>query len=255
MSEQENPGAWQPPEPAVVPVEEYPFWDYKDAVLFLGAFVPSLLAAGLLVRLFFSRLVPPGQGQTPMLLATQFLAYAIWFAALYLILRTKYDRPFWKSLAWVDPWWRFPLHVTSGIVLAVAVAIGSLVLEAPDIDMPIKRLLVSRTSVLLVGLAAATAGPACEELAFRGFLFPLLARSLGPALGIFVTALPFALLHGPQYAWSWRHLMFIAIAGAAFGWKRYKSGSTAAAAIMHASYNITFFAAYVLNGKDVPAKW
>ena len=70
-----------------------------------------------------------------------------------------------------------------------------------------------------------------------------------------LSALPFALLHGPQYAWSWRHLVLITVAGVAFGYARYRSGSTAAAAIVHAAYNTTFFLAFVLYGKDLPEKW
>jgi membrane protease YdiL (CAAX protease family) len=132
--------------------------------------------------------------------------------------------------------------------------VGAL-LRTPDLDMPMKRLLSDRTSLLLVGVAAATLGPVCEELAFRGFLMPLLVRSLGAWPGIVVSALPFALLHGPQYAWSWRHLLLIVIAGVSFGWMRHRTGSTAAAAVMHAGYNFTFFVAFVLQGKDVPTQW
>jgi membrane protease YdiL (CAAX protease family) len=141
-------------------------------------------------------------------------------------------------------------------LVALALAVGILgALRTPDLDMPMKRLLSDRTAVLMVGLAAVTAGPVCEEVAFRGFLMPLLMRSLGPAAAIVLSALPFALLHGPQYAWSWRHVVLITLAGSAFGYTRWRTGSTAAAAIVHAAYNATFFAAYVLVGKDLPAKW
>jgi hypothetical protein len=118
-----------------------------------------------------------------------------------------------------------------------------------------KRILSNRLAVLLVGVAAATVGPLCEELAFRGFLMPLLVRSLGPAAGIVLSALPFALLHGPQYAWSWRHVLLITAAGVGFGYARHRTGSTTAATVVHATYNSTFFLAYVIYGKDLPAQW
>jgi membrane protease YdiL (CAAX protease family) len=73
--------------------------------------------------------------------------------------------------------------------------------------------------------------------------------------GIILTALPFALLHGPEYAWSWRHVLLIAVAGCAFGLIRYRTGSTASSAIAHAAYNSTFFAAMLVSGEDFPAKW
>ena len=37
--------------------------------------------------------------------------------------------------------------------------------------------------------------------------------------------------------------MIVAAAGAAFGWMRYRTGSTKASTIMHAAYNALFFVA------------
>jgi membrane protease YdiL (CAAX protease family) len=118
-------------------------------------------------------------------------------------------------------------------------------LKTPDIQMPIKDLMTDAKSIALVGVFATTFGPAFEELAFRGFLLPLAARSMGPWPAIVATALPFSALHGPQYAWSWRHLLLLTLASVAFGWVRYRSASTAAAACTHAGYNLTFLIAYL----------
>jgi hypothetical protein len=112
-----------------------------------------------------------------------------------------------------------------------------------------KRFFADRESVLLVGAFATTLGPACEELIFRGFLLPLLVRSFGVITGVVAAALPFALLHGPQYGWSWRHLLLVTLAGSVFGWVRLRTGSTVAAATVHAAYNLTFFIAYLNQGK------
>jgi uncharacterized protein len=86
-------------------------------------------------------------------------------------------------------------------------------------------------------------GPLCEELAFRGFLMPLLIRSLGVTAGILLTGLLFGALHAYEYEWSWRHSLLISVAGAVFGWARYALGSTAASTFMHATFNLTQFAA------------
>ena len=95
----------------------------------------------------------------------------------------------------------------------------------------------------------------CEELAFRGFLQPLLARSLGAAPAILLAAIPFGLLHYPEYGDSWRHALIIAAAGAAFGAMRQVTGSTKAAVLMHASYNAFFFLVMFADGKDLPHSW
>ena len=71
---------------------------------------------------------------------------------------------------------------------------------------------------------------------------PLLAQTFGVAAGIVLAAVPFAVAHAPQYAYSWRHVALIGLAGVAFGWTRFKTGSTAAAAAMHAAYNFIIFA-------------
>ena len=107
--------------------------------------------------------------------------------------------------------------------------------------MPLTELLRERASLVWVGCFAITLGPLWEELAFRGFLMPLLVRSLTVAPAILLTALLFAGLHGPEYAWSWKHLALITVAGTAFGWMRHHASSTAAATVMHAGYNLVFF--------------
>jgi membrane protease YdiL (CAAX protease family) len=90
-------------------------------------------------------------------------------------------------------------------------------------------------------------GPVWEELLFRGFLFPLLTKSVGPWLGIVLSAIPFALLHGAQNQWSWQYVLLIFLAGFVFGYTRHKTGSTAAAALVHAGYNFLYFAGFVLQ--------
>jgi hypothetical protein len=118
-----------------------------------------------------------------------------------------------------------------------------------------KQLLSDRTSVLLVAVFGITLGPLCEELAFRGFMQPLLVRSLGAAPGVILAAVPFGLLHLQQYGFSWRHGLLITAAGAGFGWMRHRSGSTRASTIMHAAYNTTFFLALLAQRKDLPHTW
>jgi hypothetical protein len=232
-----------------------PFWGYQDLALFAGLAVPSLLFSYLLVLGVVRIAGFHPQTKAPTLLAAQFLAYGLWFLTLWGLLKLRYHRPFWASLGWTRPrsglWW----CVVAGPALALSVAAVGVALRTPEIDMPMRDLLADRMSVLLVGLFATTLGPLCEELAFRGFLLPLVARSLGRTAGVIVAALPFALGHGPQYGWSWRHVLLVALAGVAFGWVRLLSRSTLAAAVVHAGYNLTFFSGYLFLGKDLPARW
>jgi membrane protease YdiL (CAAX protease family) len=235
--------------------DKYPFWTYQDLVVFIGLGLPLLVISALLVKLL--TVIAPGtfSSAAAPLLAAQFLGYGLWFFCLYGLLRLRYGRPFWRSLAWVRPKGGWTMWGTAGPFVALGVVALGALLRTPEIQMPMKDLLSDRFSIILVGVFAVTLGPVCEELAFRGFLLPLLVRSFGPAAGIVLTALPFALLHGPQYAWSWRHLLLITLAGTAFGWVRYRTGSTEAATMMHSTYNLTFFVAYLLQWKDLPTRW
>jgi membrane protease YdiL (CAAX protease family) len=231
--------------------ERYPFWDYRDALAFLLLAIPTQLAGALIVRsVYLFSAVKPSKAFE--LLPGQFLGYALWFACLFLLLKGKYDRSFWRPLGWVTPSGSLILSLMLGVPLAFAIAALGALLRTPEIEMPFRELLSDRLSILLVGVSAVTIGPVFEELTFRGFLFPLIARTTGVAPAIVLTALPFALLHGPQYGWSWRHLLLITFAGCAFGCERYRTGSTLAAALMHSTYNATFFFGYLLLGMDRP---
>jgi uncharacterized protein len=240
--------------PVIQPVKEsYPFWTYEDLAIFFGLGLPCLLLSVVLSKIVFAiaGYTPPNKALQ--LFPAQFIGYAFWFASLYLLLKVKYGRPLLASLAWIRPkgGWA-PMSVFMGPVLAFAVGLLGVVLKTPQIEMPFRDMLNDRMSIFMFGLFAVTLGPLSEELAFRGFLMPLLVRSLGPVPGIVITALPFALLHGPQYSWSWRHLVLLTLAGTVFGCIRHYTGSTRAAAMTHATYNLTFFSAFLAQQGNVP---
>jgi len=181
----------------------------------------------------------------------QFLAYAVWFAGLYLMLKVRYNRPFWESLGWRVPWERAWVTLFLGPALALGVAVSGVLMRVPEIDTPFREIMADNSSVAMVGFFAVTLGPLSEELVFRGFLLPLLIRSFGTAGGVVICAIPFALLHGPQYAWSWRHLILLLFASLVFGITRIRTGSTAASALVHSTYNLTFYTGFLLQGKDL----
>ncbi|MBI3683639.1 MAG: CPBP family intramembrane metalloprotease [Acidobacteria bacterium] len=236
--------------PAEVPTSlQYPFWTYEDIALFFGMGLPCLVLSVMVMEglVWF---IPSRPGKAAQLLAAQFIGYGLWFASLILLFRVRYEAPFWSSLAWVMPKQGFWRAVVQGPMLAFAIAWLGIFLQTPNIDMPFRDLITDRVSMMLTGVFAVTVGPLCEELAFRGFLMPLLTRTFGVWGGILITALPFALLHGPQYSWSWRHILLLLLAGVAFGRVRHLTGSTAASAMTHATYNLTFFSALVMQRGD-----
>lgn len=229
-----------PPEPTP-PAEEYPFWSWLDVAMLTALALPLMLITGLALYGLLHLLPPLPRVKAAGPIAATFSFYGLWFLALYALIRLRYGKPFWRSLAWVPPPQGLWNSAGWGLALALACIVLGVLLRPPEIKTPLEEMLKDPASVALIGIFAVTLGPLCEELAFRGFLMPLLVRSLGPLTGAMAAAAPFALLHGSEYAWSWQRLSIIFFAGAAFGWMRHRSNSTAAAAVMHSAYNLVFF--------------
>jgi membrane protease YdiL (CAAX protease family) len=119
-------------------------------------------------------------------------------------------------------------------------------LKTPAVS-PIPNLITDRASLIAVLVFVVLIGPVFEELVFRGFVFPLLARSLGSGMGIVITAIPFALLHVVTYGLVWQTIVIVGLAGIVFGIARERSGSTAASAMLHVGYNGTLFGVYLIQ--------
>jgi membrane protease YdiL (CAAX protease family) len=239
----------------VIEQPDPPFWNWQDFLIFAGLALPSMLL-GLFIGQGLLSLIP---GFTPTkamkALPGQFLGYLIWYIELRWLLLARYDRPFWASLNWRRPKESILRYIALGFVLTVCVIILGAMLRTPQVKTPMDDLMEGSGSIALVGFSAVALAPVCEELAFRGFLQPLLAHAFGMWPGIFLTSLPFALLHGAQYKWSWQHLALLTLAGSMFGWVRYRSGSTLASTVTHASYNFSYFLTFILLGKDSTQSW
>lgn len=221
-----------------------PAWSYEDLALLLGMLVPAVLLASVCSRALNHWL--PQKGLVAVL--GQLLIYAFLLAGLGALLRVRYGLSFWQALGWRMPWPGMFGTLLGGPTLAIAVGLLGVALKAPAGGMELEQLTRDRISLVAIAIGATTFGPLVEELLFRGFMQPLLSRSLGLAGGIAAASLPFALLHGPQYHWSWQHLLLLAIASATFGLVRHRTGSTAASTLMHAAYNFTYLMALIQAG-------
>jgi membrane protease YdiL (CAAX protease family) len=222
------------------PAREEPFWSYEDLALFIGALLPCAAIAYYSVRPFhhLSRGV-----QT---VAGNFVLYLLALGVLYILVARRYDRPLWRSLGFTFQFRGAWICVIAGPPLAIGLAALGALLHAPE-STSIQSLITDRTSLVVVVLFAVLIGPIFEELIFRGFLLPLLARSLGPGLGIVLTAVPFGLLHYVTYGWVWQTILVIGIAGVAFGYARVRTGSTVASVMLHMGYNGMLFVGFLLQ--------
>lgn len=222
-------------------------WGLDDLAVMLGALAPAILVSVLLTRglkfvlprLFAERYVEAFLFQSAFYLLT--------IGALYFVVTVKRQRPFFESLAWTS---RFPgaaWCVVLGFGLMFATSGLGYWLKAPIIPNPWQELITGKASQVTVILFAAILGPIWEELLFRGFLYPLLAERVGPWPAILGSAIPFGLIHGAQNEWVWQYVVMIAFSGVVFGWVRYRTNSTLAAALTHSAYNTGQFVVFLLQ--------
>lgn len=231
--------------------ERVPFWGYADVFLLAGLALPCIFLGSAAVRLavWLSHLhFAAGVEAVPGML----LGYTLLFAALMVIFRVQYDRPFWHSLGWTRTRVPFVWLVVCGCATTILVGLVAWAIHTPPTTGPLMDMMRDRASLIVMAIFGSTAAPLFEELAFRGFLQPLLVRSLGAVGGIALTAVLFGGLHYSEYGDSWQSALLVAVAGAAFGCMRQWTGSTKAAAIMHAAFNGLQFAAMFAPGRSGP---
>jgi hypothetical protein len=178
------------------------------------------------------------------------VGYGLLFTALMMIFRLQYGRPFWRSLGWTWSGVHVVGCVLYGFATTILMGIVAWLIHTPPSSGPLIDMLKDRSTLIVLAIFGTTAAPVAEELAFRGFLQPLLVRNLGVLGGIALTSVLFGGLHYSEYGDSWRSALLVALAGAAFGWVRYRTGSTAAAAVMHASFNGLQFVALFSAAKS-----
>jgi membrane protease YdiL (CAAX protease family) len=136
-----------------------------------------------------------------------------------------------------------------GIGTSLTVGLVALVTHMPPSSGPLVELMNDRSTLLTMVLFGTIAAPLFEELAFRGFLQPLLVRSMGAVAGIGLASSLFGALHYSEYGNSWRSALVVGISGVSFGCIRHFTGSTRAAVIAHAAFNALPFLYMVIQGK------
>jgi uncharacterized protein len=237
------------PFPLPTPHRPPPFWDYNDLFLFVALLITSL-GASLVFALLLMKFTALPLGWK--LILPQLVLYALGLSGLAALLRFRYDRPLWRSLDWkATPFSATLSALLLGPVLAISVGLVGAALKTPQIDLPFQQMLGSTTTTIALGIVVVILGPICEEIAFRGFLMPLLIRSTGVVGGIVLTGFIFGSVHGYEYEWSWRHMLLISLVGGALGWMKHKTQSTAAAAYMHCTFNLTQFAAFLWQARSL----
>jgi membrane protease YdiL (CAAX protease family) len=157
--------------------------------------------------------------------------------ALYMILLVegKYHARFGDAIRWHWPG-KAALNYLSIGVLMLTLDFLSRFLPMPK-STPFDQFFARPTDAYLTAIFAITFGPLMEELFFRGFLYPVLARRIGVFWAILFTALPFGLIHAVQYGYAWGAVLVIFLVGVILTTVRALTKSVASSFLAHVGYN------------------
>ena len=178
-----------------------------------------------------------------LLVGTNVLWYALLFLFLYVTLAVLRGMPFWRSLGWrkLNPnpdagkgsgW----MYFFSGCGLAIFVALASYNMKNTE-HLPIQEIFKNRSGALLLMGMAVLVAPLVEETVFRGYLYPIFAKSLGVLPGILITGVLFGLMHGSQLGWTWGLVLLLTFVGVIFTFARARTGTVLASFLLHLGYN------------------
>jgi membrane protease YdiL (CAAX protease family) len=223
-----------------------PAWNGWDVVrlvlltivaLFVGVFTALLVA-----RWWLYLHTALGEiARVPLVIvAGQSLAYLLVLAYMYVLVTRERGRPdFLAAMQWNWPsGTAIAGYVLTGLALSVGLQLLAHFLPIPKV-LPIDNFFRTPAEAWALSILSVTLAPLMEELFFRGFLYPVLARSLGLPLGILVTALGFAALHGAQLMFSWGPVLVIFLVGLVLTIVRAQQNSVAASLLIHMAYNGT----------------
>jgi hypothetical protein len=226
---------------------DQPTWGWKEVVIGVSLMIPAMLIGSVLAIGAGWLLLGHTPTQVQIAIPGQLLAYGLWLGSIWLILRRP-DQTLWKSLHFEWPADGLWGYLALGPGLALGMGLLAALLHAKNIQNGLmEQLLNDPVGCRMLVLFGVTGAPLIEELLFRGVILPVALRSLGLVGGLLVTSIPFAIMHGPMYDWSWQHLLLLVVVGIVFGLVRIRSNSTLASTVTHGAYNLMMFAGHFLT--------
>ena len=230
-----------PPLPAKS--DENPVWSGWDVLQIAGLTLLTLFLAQLLVVLVALHFVFRHESwlevaQKPSLaLLSELLTYVAVALYMILLIEGKYHTRFGQAIRWNWPGIAGVSFLGVGVLMLAFDLLGRL-LPMPK-STPFDQFFSHPSDAYLTAIFAITLGPLMEELFFRGFLYPVLARRIGIFWAIVLTALPFGLIHMMQYGYAWGAVLIIFMVGVVLTAVRAITKSVAASFLAHVGYNAT----------------
>ena len=227
------------------PPVENPLWTGWDVVALVFvtffAIVVCVFATAYFVHVRFSPSTPwiDSLKRPEVVVGGQLLAYVFILVLMYKLLRSQSDGKVLDAIRWNWPV-SWTSYLLAGVVLEFCLLPFAYLLPMPK-NVPIDEFFRTARDAYILSLFGILFAPLFEELLFRGFLYPVLARRFGMAPSIVLTALAFASIHASQLKYSWGPVLVIFMVGLALTTVRALKKSVAATVLMHMAYNATIF--------------
>lgn len=221
---------------------EDPLWNGWDVLVIAAATLGIIFLIQLVVVVLARHFAYPHSSfgdvaQKPALaLVSELLAYLLVAIYMALLIEVKYHARFLQAMRWNWPGIGGLNFLGIGVLMLGLDLIGRF-LPMPK-TTPFDQFFDRPLDAYLTAVFAITLGPLMEELFFRGFLYPVLARRTGAFWGIVLTALPFGAMHYVQYR-SWSAVLIIILVGAVLTTIRAVTKSVGASFMAHVGYNAT----------------
>ena len=234
-------------------------WSWPDlllliAVTLLGTFVISILLVGIFAAFGMTptSLQNSSNNKSLFLIVNQAILSLGLLAYLAAQIRVRFQSPFWRTIGWRSlQTGTIPRRIVylslilGGFSLSLLVQLASAALQTKA-KLPIQEYFQDPRSALLLMLMSILLAPLVEETIFRGYLYPVLARSFGVGAGVVITGTLFGLLHAPQLWGGWGQILLLIGVGIIFTAARAISRTVVASYILHVSYNSFLFIAFLV---------
>jgi membrane protease YdiL (CAAX protease family) len=172
-------------------------------------------------------------------------------------MRYHFGLPFWRALGWrplktggKPRAYLYGRYVLGGFMFSVLIQLASATIGTKE-KLPIENLFQERHTALLFLLIAVTLAPVLEETIFRGYIYPVIARSLGVWTSIVVTGTLFGMLHAQQLWPAWGQIALLIVVGIVFTYVRSKTGTVVASFLMHVGYNGFLFVGFLIASRGL----
>jgi len=167
-------------------------------------------------------------------------------------MRYHFGLPFWRTNGWrplethrTRRNFGYGRYILGGFLFSILIQLASAAVGTRA-KLPIEDLFQDRRTALLLMLMAITVAPVVEETIFRGYFYPVIARTFGVGSSILITGTLFGVLHAPQLWGGWGQIALLIVVGIFFTYLRAKTGTVVASYLLHVGYNALPLLAFLI---------